>query len=78
MKAIKIQHFRQDCIGCNACVQYAPQTWSMNEVDGKVDLIAGVTNGNTVTAELSTSDLEANQKASSSCPMKIIKIQKHV
>lgn len=71
---MKIQHFRKDCIGCNACVQYAPQTWSMNEADGKVDLIDGVTNGNTVTAELLAGDLEANRSASASCPVKIIKI----
>ena len=38
MKPMKIQHYRQGCIGCNACVQHAPQNWVMNEEDGKVDL----------------------------------------
>lgn len=77
MKSLKIQHFRQDCIGCNACVQYAPQTWVMNETDGKVDLIDGIANGNIVIADLMPSDLAANQKACASCPMNIIKINKH-
>ena len=74
MKTIKIQHYRQDCIGCNACVQYAPQTWSMNEADGKVDLIDGDTKGNIVTADLPASDVAANRKASACCPVRIIKI----
>lgn len=74
MKAMKIQHFRKDCIGCNACVQYAPQTWVMNEGDGKVDLVGGVNNGKSVTADLLESDLEDNRKACACCPMKIIKI----
>jgi ferredoxin len=77
MKMMKIQHFRQDCIGCNACVQYAPQTWAMNEADGKVDLIEGVTKGDIVTADLLASDLDANRKASACCPVRIIKIMGH-
>jgi ferredoxin len=74
MKPMKIQHYRQGCIGCNACVQHAPQNWIMNEEDGKVDLKNATQKNEIFTAELDIIDLEANKKACESCPMNIIKV----
>lgn len=74
MKKLKIQHYRRNCIGCNACVQLAPQTWEMSEKDGRAILKGGISKGGIVTADLSPLDLSSNQQAAESCPTRIIKI----
>ena len=37
---IRISHQRAKCIGCNYCVEVAPNTWDMDEKDGKAILRA--------------------------------------
>ncbi len=38
---IQILFYRQKCIGCNACVEAAPERWRMSRKDGKCHLIGG-------------------------------------
>lgn len=74
MKYPKIQHFRKNCIGCNACVLIAPQQWLMNEHDGKAILRNSQGQNDVFVADIAEHDLEKNQKAAQACPMNIIKI----
>ena len=74
MAAIKIQHYRKNCIGCNACVQFAPQTWDISTKDGKAVLKNGQGKNDVFTSEIDPEDLDDNQKAAMSCPTRIIKI----
>ncbi len=74
MSFIKIQHYRQNCIGCNACVQIAPQTWEMSAKDGKAKLKQGQAKGEVYTGEIAADELEVHQQAADYCPTKIIKI----
>ncbi len=74
MKDIKILHYRETCIGCNACVLAAPNRWSMNTQDGKSVLKDGIQKGNVTIATVFEDELEDNKKAAEACPMRIIKI----
>jgi len=44
-KNSKIIHQRSECIGCGMCASIAPQTWKINEEDGKADLIGAEKKG---------------------------------
>lgn len=74
--SFKIVHFRKDCIGCNSCVNIAPQTWVMDEKEGKSVLVGSKQKGDLFVAESFDCDLEANIQAAEACPMKIIQINK--
>ena len=36
---IRIVYYRNKCIGCNACVEAAPERWAMSRKDGKCNLV---------------------------------------
>lgn len=80
MSSLKIIHQREECIGCNSCVNIAPQTWTMDEKEGKARLVGGVKKGNVYVAEyfdcsdVFDDDYEMNKAAEAACPMHIIKI----
>lgn len=74
MHDTKILHYRETCIGCNACVLAAPHTWRMNESEAKAELINGVQKGNVTIAPILEDEIDDNQKAVEACPMRIIKI----
>ena len=40
VKKYRLQHDRENCIGCGACAVIAPEFWEMND-DGKSDIIDG-------------------------------------
>ena len=69
----KIIHQRQDCIGCNSCVEYASCYWKMME-DGKSELAHSVKKGNVFVKEIMNFEVEQNEMAAIACPMGIIKI----
>ena len=77
MSSIKIIHDRPRCIGCNSCVCIAPQTWHMDEVEGKAVLSGSTQKGKVHVADIFEVDEEANRAAAQACPMGIIKVQKH-
>lgn len=74
--SFKIVHFRKDCIGCNSCVTIAPQTWMMDEKEGKAVLVGGKKKGDLYVGEVFDCDREANERAADACPMRIIQINK--
>lgn len=74
--SFKIVHFRKDCIGCNSCVNIAPQSWTMDQKEGKAMLVGAKKKKDLYVAELFDCDLDANERAAKACPMRIIQINK--
>jgi len=77
MTKFKIEHDRPNCIGCGACAAVAPDFWTMNDKDGKSDLIGSVhvKEGNDVVKEeLELDELKGNKEAAESCPVNVIHI----
>lgn len=71
---VKIIHYRNKCIGCNSCVEYAPNRWKISESDGKCDLIGAVQKKDVFIAEINPDEIVENKKAAQDCPVRIIKI----
>ncbi len=69
----KIIQYREECIGCNSCVEYARQNWKIDE-DGKSTLLHSKKNGDTFVAEISEIEVEDNVMAARACPMNIIRV----
>lgn len=66
---------REKCIGCNYCVEYAPQRWAMSKKDGKSVLLDSVNNKGFWSVHVSSEEKAANLRAAKACPVKIIRIQ---
>ncbi|NCP20457.1 MAG: ferredoxin [Flavobacteriales bacterium CG_4_9_14_0_2_um_filter_35_242] len=67
---------RKKCIGCNYCVELAPNQFQMSKKDGKSVLLKSQDKKGFFT--LKTNDegvFEASQKASVACPVKIISVK---
>ncbi|MDP3728759.1 MAG: chorismate mutase [bacterium] len=73
---ILITHRRNDCIGCNSCVEHAPLRWRMDELDGKSQLIGSTKKGEHFVLKVSDDELEANKLAEQDCPVNIIHVEK--
>jgi len=72
---MKLFHYREKCIGCNACVEHAPNDWELDPVDGKANLKNAKLHKNVYVKELFV-DEEQNKNAAEACPMGIIKVTK--
>ena len=72
---VKIIHYREKCIGCNSCVEYALDFWEMDEKDGKSNLIGSIKKKDVSILDVSLVDVEVNKKAAKSCPVGIIKVR---
>ena len=74
---IKLIHLRNDCIGCNSCVEHSPSNWTISETDGKSSLIGSKkTKENIFIKEISEIEYEENKKAERDCPSRIIRVEK--
>ncbi len=73
---MKVLYYRKDCIGCNVCVEHAPNYWKISEDDGKSDLLDSVDKKGVFVKEINPGDLNDIELAEKDCPMRIIKIQK--
>lgn len=71
----KIIQQRQKCIGCNACVEAAPDRWRMSRKDGKSTLIGGKEKRGYFMVDVHELEREANELAAKNCPVKIITVQ---
>lgn len=65
---------RNKCIGCNACVEAAPQRWRMSRADGRCTLIGGTGKKGFFRVGIDESELEENRMAARNCPVHIIQI----
>lgn len=73
---IRITHFRKKCIGCNACVEVAPERWRVSKKDGKSVLLRGIEKKGITTAIVPDDEYEANKIAARMCPTNIIQVEK--
>ena len=70
----KILYYRDKCIGCNACVELAPQFWRISGEDGRSDLIESRNVKGVFVRSVEIVDIEEVKRTSSNCPVNIIKI----
>ncbi|MCF6349976.1 MAG: ferredoxin [Flavobacteriaceae bacterium] len=67
---------RKKCIGCNYCVEFAPEQYRISKKDGKSVLLQSVEKkGFHTLKSLDESILDANLKAKEACPVKIISVK---
>lgn len=72
---ITITQQRLKCIGCNYCVEAAPQRWQMSKKDGRSQLIDSRERRGFWSVKVSEEEREQNEKAAKLCPVKIIQLR---
>lgn len=72
---IRIIHFRDKCIGCNACVEVAFDRWRMSKKDGKSVLIGGKEKRGIYQVQVGEEERAENELAAKNCPVNIIQIR---
>lgn len=72
---LQIIHYREKCIGCNACVEAAPDRWAISKKDGKAVLIKGTEKKGIYTIITHAMEYEANLEAAQNCPVNIIHLK---
>ncbi|NIK72947.1 ferredoxin [Thermonema lapsum] len=73
-KKYRVIQYRQKCIGCNACVEVAPERWRMSKKDGKSVLLGAKEKKGIFSVLIHEEELEANRLAAEYCPVNIIRI----
>ena len=73
---IQIVYHRKKCIGCNYCIELAPERWMMNKKDGKSVLLESRNKKDFFTAEVHDDEYKVNNLIAKVCPVKIIHINK--
>ena len=72
---IRIVHYREKCIGCNACVEVAPERWRISRNDGKSTLIGSTTKKGIQMVVIHRAELAVNKMAERNCPVKVIRVE---
>ena len=73
---IEITHHRKKCIGCGYCLEVAPSQWTMNETDGKSNLIGSKNKGEIYTLKTEDIFFFENNEAVELCPVNVIQIKR--
>ena len=73
---IRISHHRKKCIGCNYCVEAAQYWWSMDNTDGKSNLLESKEKKGIYIVVCSDDEYEDNSEAAELCPVNIIRVEK--
>ena len=66
---------RKKCIGCNACVEAAPERWRVSKKDGRCNLVDGKEKKGTYNALVDMDEYDQNIQAAKNCPAKIIQVK---
>ena len=72
---VRILYHRIKCIGCNSCVEAAPDRWRVSKKDGRSNLVGGKNKKGIYQVQVSMDEYEQNLKAAENCPVKIIRLQ---
>jgi len=76
MVKFKLEHDRQNCIGCGACAAVAPEHWEMGP-DGKSDIIECTKRQDGwQEKQIESGEYEKNRLAADSCPVNVIHIKR--
>lgn len=70
----KVVHLRNDCIGCNSCVEHCPAYWFIDD-DGKARLRESVEKKGAWIRPLEPAFAAENRDAATDCPVNIIKVE---
>ena len=70
----KLIHYRQRCIGCNACVEIDYEHWRMSKKDGKATLVKGIEKKGVFQLEIGYEDVEVSERVIKACPVNVIQI----
>jgi ferredoxin len=73
---VRIHFQRAKCIGCNGCVEAAPDRWRVSKRDGKCNLIGSTGKKGFYHALADDAEWEANLRAAANCPAKIIRVER--
>ena len=76
---IQIVYQRKKCIGCNYCIELAPDRWMMNKKDGKSVLLGSKNKKGFYTAEVHDQEYTANsvlgyQTVSEHCGVPMVQV----
>ena len=71
----RITYHRSKCIGCNACVEAAPERWRVSKKDGRCNLIGASEKKGIYQIKLNEIEEEENVLAAANCPAKIIRLE---
>ena len=74
MPALKVIHFKKDCISCGACAAIAPQFWEL-EPSGLAHLKGAKEVGDHWELPIEETDKAAHQEAADVCPVNIIHVK---
>jgi ferredoxin len=66
---------RHKCIGCNYCVEIAPEFWRMSRKDGKSVLLGAEDKRGNFVLKIPDTDFDLHKKAADVCPVKIIDVR---
>jgi len=69
---VRIIYYRNKCIGCNACVEAAPDRWRVSKKDGRCTLIGADEKKGIYRVLISEDEYDKNVMAAANCPQKII------
>jgi ferredoxin len=72
---VRILFYRGKCIGCNGCVEAAPERWRVSKRDGRCSLIEGKEKKGIYKAVVSMDEYDRNLQAANNCPVNIIKVE---
>lgn len=71
----KLIHYRERCIGCNACVEIDYDHWRMSRKDGKAVLIGGIEKKGVFQLDVRPEDIETCMQVVKACPVRVIKLE---
>lgn len=72
---IQILYHRAKCIGCNGCVEAAPDRWRVSKKDGRCNLIGGKEKKGIYKVNVHEDEYEANVLAEKNCPVRVIQVK---
>jgi ferredoxin len=72
---VRIFFQRIKCIGCNGCVEAAPDRWRVSTRDGRCNLIGSKEKKGIYQVVVDDEEYEQNKKAAANCPVKIIRLE---
>lgn len=72
---VRIVFHRKKCIGCNGCVEAAPNRWRVSKKDGRCNLIEGEAKKGIYRALVNEDEYSQNLRAAANCPVKIIQVE---
>ncbi len=72
---IRIMFQRGKCIGCNGCVEAAPDRWRVSKKDGRCNLIDSKEKKGMYKAIVNLDEYDQNIQAAANCPVGIIHVE---